>query len=61
MKVRLLGVDCSWLYNACKSHIFFSQEPVFTNVKWGSWTVNRNGAERSQRCAVMVEANFSGG
>ncbi len=61
MKFRLMGVDCSRVYNVDETNVFFSQEPIFTYAKRGSRTVSIKGADSAQRCTVMLRGNLAGG
>jgi hypothetical protein len=61
LKFRLIWVDCSWVYNVDEKNGFFSQEPVFTYAKQGSWTVSIKWADSSQRCTIVLYGNLAGG
>ncbi len=60
MKIRLLGVDCSDVYNADETNMYFSPQPTSTYAPRGSRTVSIKGADSSSRCTVMLGASMTG-
>ncbi len=60
MKIKLLGVDCSAVYNADETNVYFSPQPTCTYAPRGSRTVSIKGANSSSRCSVMQGASMSG-